>query len=104
MGEELTFKDGEDAAQNEIQERGFDLGLWNEFLEHPADFEALFSDVLIGKPKNFIAGYRSYYSSSTIHHALRTLRFTKASSRSNLRNTARYERYSCEGYYARFAD
>ena len=50
MGEELTFKDGEDAAQNEIQERGFDLGLWNEFLEHPADFEALFSDVLIGNP------------------------------------------------------
>ncbi len=63
MGEELTFKDGEDAAQNEINEKGFDLELWNEFLEHPADFEALFSDVLIGKPKNFIAGYRSYYSS-----------------------------------------
>ena len=63
MGEELTFKDGEDAAQNEIDEKGFDLKLWNEFLEHPADFEALFSDVLIGKPKNFIAGYRSYYSS-----------------------------------------
>ena len=51
MGEELTFKDGEDAAQNEINEKGFDLELWNEFLEHPADFEALFSDVLIGKPK-----------------------------------------------------
>ena len=41
---------------------------------------------------------------ANIHHALRTLRFTKASSSSNLRNTARYERYSCEGYYARFAD
>ena len=55
LGEELTFKDGEDAAQSEIQERRFDLGLWNEFLEHPDDFEALFSDVLIGKPKSFIA-------------------------------------------------
>ena len=43
-------------------------------------------------------------ANTTIHHALRTLRFTKASSSSNLRNTARYERYSCEGYYARFAD
>ena len=63
MGEELTFKDGEDAAQNEINEKGFDLELWNEFLEHPDDFEALFSDVLIGKPKSFIDGYRSYYSS-----------------------------------------
>ena len=50
-------------TQNEINEKGFDLELWNEFLEHPADFEALFSDVLTGKPKNFIAGYRSYYSS-----------------------------------------
>ena len=56
MGEELTFKDGEDAAQNEINEKGFHLELWNEFLEHPADFEALFSDVLIGKPKNFKIG------------------------------------------------
>ena len=63
MGEDLTFKDGEDAAGKEIQEIGFNLELWNEFLEHPDDFEALFSDVLIGKPKNFIDGYRSYYSS-----------------------------------------
>ena len=63
MSDNLTFKDGEDAAQNEIQERGFDLGLWNEFLEHPDDFEALFSAFLIGKPKSFIDGYRSYYSS-----------------------------------------
>ena len=59
MGEDLTFKDGEDAAEKEIQEIGFNLELWNEFLEHPDDFEALFSDVLIGKPKNFIDGYRS---------------------------------------------
>ena len=51
MSDNLTFQDGEDAAQSEIQERGFDLGLWNEFLEHPADFEALFSDVLIGAKK-----------------------------------------------------
>ena len=63
MGEDLTFKDGEDAAGKEIQEIGFNLELWNEFLEHPDDFEALFSVVLIGKPKNFIDGYRSYYSS-----------------------------------------
>ena len=63
MGEDLTFKDGEDAAGKEIQEIGFNLELWNEFLEHPDDFEALFSDVLIGKPKNFIDGYRSYNSS-----------------------------------------
>ena len=63
MGEDLTFKDGEDAAEKEIQEIGFNLELWNEFLEHPDDFEALFSDVLIGKPKKFIDGYRSYYSS-----------------------------------------
>ena len=60
MSDNLTFKDGEDAAQNEIQERGFDLGLWNEFLEHPDDFEALFSAFLIGKPKSFIDDYRSY--------------------------------------------
>ena len=63
MGKYLTFKDGEDAAEKEIQEIGFNLELWNEFLEHPDDFEALFSDVLIGKPKNFIDGYHSYYSS-----------------------------------------
>ena len=63
MGKNLIFKDGEDAAEKEIQEKGFDLELWNEFLEHPNDFGALFSDVLIGKPKNFIDGYRSYYSS-----------------------------------------
>ena len=63
MGEDLTFKDGEDAAEKEIQEIGFNLELWNEFLEHPDDFEALFSDVLIGKPKKFIDGYRSYCSS-----------------------------------------
>ena len=43
-------------------------------------------------------------ANTTIHHALRTLRFTKASSSRNLRNTARYERYSFEGYYARFAN
>ena len=43
-------------------------------------------------------------ANTTIHHALKTLRFTRTSSSSNLRNTARYERYSCEGYYARFAD
>ena len=66
MGRDLTFKDGENTAQNEIQEKGFDLELWNEFLEHPDDFEALFSDVLIGKPKNFIDGYRSYYSSYSL--------------------------------------
>ena len=43
-------------------------------------------------------------ANTTIHHALKTLRFTRTSSSSNLRNTARYERYSCEGYYARFVD
>ena len=63
MGEDLTFKDGEDAAGKEIRKIGFNLELWNEFLEHPDDFEALFSDVLIGKPKKFIDGYRSYHSS-----------------------------------------
>ena len=58
-----TFKHGEEAAESEIKERGFDLELWNEFIDHPKDFETLFSEVLLGKPKEFIDGYRSYYSS-----------------------------------------
>ena len=58
-----TFKHGEEVAESEIQERGFDLELWNKFIEHPKDFETLISEVLHGKPKEFIDVYRSYYSS-----------------------------------------
>ena len=63
MSEKLTFKHGEDAAQIEIQEKGFDLEQWNEFIDHPDDFESLFSEVLKGGSPEFINGYRSYYSS-----------------------------------------
>ena len=66
MDKKLDFQDGENAAQREIQEKGFDLDLWNDFIEHPDDFEALFSDVLVGQTVDFINGYRSYYSSYSL--------------------------------------
>ena len=66
MSEKLTFKHGEDAAQIEIQEKGFDLELWNKFIDHPDDFESLFSEVLNGGSPEFINGYRSYYSSYSL--------------------------------------
>tara|TARA_B100000787_G_scaffold54734_1_gene39717 strand:- start:216 stop:485 length:270 start_codon:yes stop_codon:yes gene_type:complete len=66
MDKKLDFQDGENAAQREIQEKGFDLDLWNDFIEHPDDFETLFSDVLVGQAVDFINGYRSYYSSYSL--------------------------------------
>lgn len=59
----LTFKHGGDAGQTEILEKGFDLEIRNEFIDHSEDFASLFSDVLHVKPKEFIDDYRSYYSS-----------------------------------------
>ena len=57
-----NFKNGEQAAEIEIQERGFDLELWNMFIENPKDFDTMFSEILRDKPKDFIEGYRCYYS------------------------------------------
>ena len=62
----MNFKDGEEAAEKEIKENGFDINLWNEFLENPDDFNKLFSKLLIGQSDNFIQGYRSYYSSYSL--------------------------------------
>ena len=45
----MSFKDGEEAAENEIKLNGFDLELWNDFLENPEDFKKLFSKNLINK-------------------------------------------------------
>ena len=53
-----NFKNGEQAAEIEIQERGFDLELWNVFIENPKDFDTMFSEILRDKPKDFIEGYR----------------------------------------------
>ena len=58
----MSFKDGEAKAENEIKLNGFDLELWNDFLENPEDFKKLFSKNLINKSDEFIEGYRSYYS------------------------------------------
>ena len=35
----MTFLDGESAAKEEIKIHGFNLELWNNFLEHPEDFK-----------------------------------------------------------------
>ena len=59
----MTFSDGENEAKEEIKINGFDLELWNEFLEHPEDFEQLFSRALHNKSDEFIEGYKKYYSS-----------------------------------------
>ena len=45
----MSFKDGKDTDENEIKLNGFDLGLWNDFLENPEDFKKLFSKNLINK-------------------------------------------------------
>ena len=62
----MTFKEGEKAAENEIKANGFDIDLWNEFLENPDDFNKLFSKLLIDQSNDFIKGYRSYYSSYSL--------------------------------------
>ena len=62
----MNFKEGEKAAEKEIKENGFDIDLWNDFLENPDDFNKLFSKLLIGQSKDFIEGYRSYYSSYSL--------------------------------------
>ena len=59
----ITFLDGEKAAKKEIKLHGFDLELWDEFLEHPEDFKQLFSKTLHNKSDEFIEGYKNYYSS-----------------------------------------
>ena len=59
----MTFLDGESAAKEEIKIYGFNLELWNNFLEHPEDFKKLFSKALYKKSDEFIEGYKSYYSS-----------------------------------------
>ena len=41
----MSFKDGEAAAENEIKINGFDLELWNGFLENPKDFKKIFSKI-----------------------------------------------------------
>ena len=38
-----NFKNGEQAAEIEIQDRGLDLELWNVFIENPKDFDTMFS-------------------------------------------------------------
>lgn len=58
-----TYKEGEYAAEEEIKQNGFDLDLWNEFLEHPEDFVSYSSSLLQQATPEFIQGYRSYYSS-----------------------------------------
>ena len=62
----MSFKEGETAAEKEIKENGFDIDLWNDFLENPDDFNKLFSKLLIDKSEDFIKGYRNYYSSYSL--------------------------------------
>ena len=62
----MNFKDGENEAAKEINENGFDIDLWNDFLENPQDFRKLFSKLLDGKSEDFINGYRSYYSAYSL--------------------------------------
>ena len=62
----MNFKDGEAAAENEIKLNGFDLELWNDFLENPEDFKKLFTKNLINKSDESIEGYRSYWSAYSL--------------------------------------
>ena len=62
----MNFKEGEEAAEKEIKENGFNIDLWNDFLENPDDFDKLFSNLLIGQSNDFIKGYRNYYSSYSL--------------------------------------
>ena len=62
----MSFKDWEAATENEIKLNGFDLEIWNDFLENPKDFRKLFSKDLINKSDKFIEGYRSYYSAYSL--------------------------------------
>ena len=62
----MSFKDGEKSAENEIKLNGFDLELWNDFLENPEDFKKLFSKNLVNKSDEFIEGYRNHYSAYSL--------------------------------------
>ena len=62
----MSYKKGEEAAENEIKQNGFDIDLWNEFLENPNDFNKLFSKLLHDQTDEFIRGYKSYYSSYSL--------------------------------------
>ena len=62
----MNFKEGEEAAEKEIKENGFNIDLWNDFLENPDDFDKLFSNLLIGQSNDFIKGYRNYYSAYSL--------------------------------------
>ena len=62
----MSFKDGEEAAENEIKLNGFDLELWNDFIENPEDFKKLFSKNLVNKSDEFIEGYRNHYSAYSL--------------------------------------
>ena len=62
----MSFKDGEEVAENEIKLNGFDLELWNDFLENPEDFKKLFIKNLMNKSDESIEGYRSYYNTFSL--------------------------------------
>ena len=57
----MIFKEGKKVAEDEIKLNGFNLDLWNHFLENPRDPKKLFSKNLINKLDEFIEGHRGYY-------------------------------------------